>query len=46
MEIFANFYGMILGLIKSLLDIFGVDTSVVDGLIADLDEVQKENPEA
>lgn len=46
MDFFAEIYGMILNLIKSILDVFGADTSVVDGLIKDLEDSQKEDENA
>lgn len=46
MEYIVNIYGMILNLIKTILDTFGADTSVVNGLLEDLKESQEETPEA
>ena len=39
MEIITNIYGMILNLIKTLLDMFGADTTEVDKLLGALEDV-------
>ncbi len=42
MDFIANIYGMILNLIKNIIVAFGGDTEVIDGLIAEFEESQKE----
>lgn len=36
MDFIAELYGMILNLIKNILEVFGADTGVVDGLLEEL----------
>ena len=37
-NIFADFYLKVLGLIETIMGIFGADTSVISGLITDFEE--------
>ncbi len=46
MDFIASIYGMILNLIRGIIESFGGDTTEIDKLIAEFDESQKDDTEA
>ena len=46
MDFFANIYGLILNLIKNIMVAFGADTDVIDKMIDEYNETQKEDEDA